>query len=52
MLDHQTSADFPIAALWSYVQGRLNRPTSGKPAFAMPNGAASALRRRVGILAE
>jgi chromosome partitioning protein len=44
--------EFPIAELWSYIQSRLIRPSSAKPAFAMPTGAASALRRRVGILAD
>jgi len=44
--------EFPIAELWSYIQSRLTRPASAKPTFTVSNGAASALRRRVGILAD
>jgi chromosome partitioning protein len=51
VLDQKSPSEFPIAELWDYILGRLNR-ASAKPAFAMPNGAASSLRRRVGLLAD
>ena len=51
-IEQNSPPDFPVAELWSYIQSRLTRPASAKPAFAMPTGAASALRRRVGILSE
>ena len=51
-LEQNSPPEFPIAELWSYIQSRLIRPASAKPTFAMPTGAASALRRRVGILAD
>lgn len=50
-LEQKPPLEFPIAELWSYIQGRLNRPAAAKPAFAVPSGAASSLRRRVGIRA-
>src|SRR5262249_4189465 len=51
-LEQTSPPAVPVSGPGRYNQNRLSRPAATKPTFAMPTGAASALRRRVGILAD